>query len=358
MRVGIDVRSSRGRKTGIGFYVHNLVNGLQEHGGLQVSLYGLKGDSDLNTPQRMFWENFTLPSEIRKDELDIFHFPGFAGSMGSGKHKKVTTVCDLIGMIYPRNLAPVSRFYWQKWLPACIKNSDALIAISEHTKADIVRILGIPENKIHVTLLAADSVFRPMYDAERLKTISQKYRLPKNFMLTLGTVEPRKNLSRLVKAFTGYVRRTESDLHLLIAGKADWGYQEVAGVVGEEGVESKVKFTGYVDDEDMPGLYNLAKFFAYPSLYEGFGLPLLEALSCGRSVMCSNTSSLPEVAGDAALYVDPLDVKDIERAIERFDIDARAREDFSNRAVLQAAKFSWKKTADKTIDVYKEVLGG
>jgi glycosyltransferase involved in cell wall biosynthesis len=358
MRVGIDVRSSRGRKTGIGFYVHNLVDGLQEHGGLQVSLYGLKGDSDLNTPQRMFWENFTLPSEIRKNELDIFHFPGFAGAMTKGKYKKVTTVHDLIGMIYPENLGKASRFYWQKWLPACVRNSDMTIAISEKTRSDMVRLLGIPEEKIKVIYEAAAENFVPVKDGAEFERVRERYSLPGNFMLNVGTVEPRKNLPLLLEAFSGYLDRSGSELELVISGKKDWGYDRVIAKIEELGLGSKVKFTDYVEDRDMAALYSLAKFFVFPSLYEGFGLPVLEAMACGRPVICSNSSSLPEVAGEAAVLVDPSDVKEMERAIERFDIDARAREDFSSRAALQAAKFSWKKTADKTVDAYKEVLGG
>jgi glycosyltransferase involved in cell wall biosynthesis len=206
--------------------------------------------------------------------------------------------------------------------------------------------------------LAADPVFRPIYDTEKLEAISQKYRLPENFMLALGTIEPRKNMPRLIEAFANYVNKTDTDLFLVMVGKQDWGYDKVVEIIKKRQIAERIKFTGYIDEDDMPGIYNLAKFFSYPSLYEGFGLPVLEAMACARPVICSNSSSLPEVAQDAAILVDPLDVKEMEMAIEKFDTDDRAREDFSARATLQAAKFSWKKTAIKTIDVYKEVLGG
>jgi glycosyltransferase involved in cell wall biosynthesis len=358
MKVGIDIQSTKGRKTGIGYYAGSLITEFNKIKDIDIISLCSSDFSDMNTPRRVFWENFQMPAMASKHDLDVLHVPGFAGPRRRCMHKKITTVCDLIGMIYPENLAPVSRFYWQKWLPACIKNSDALIAISEHTKRDIVRILGIPENKIYVTLLAADPVFRPIYDTEKLEAISQKYRLPENFMLALGTIEPRKNMPRLIEAFANYVNKTDTDLFLVMVGKQDWGYDKVVEIIKKRQIAERIKFTGYIDEDDMPGIYNLAKFFSYPSLYEGFGLPVLEAMACARPVICSNSSSLPEVAQDAAILVDPLDVKEMEMAIEKFDTDDRAREDFSARATLQAAKFSWKKTAIKTIDVYKEVLGG
>jgi glycosyltransferase involved in cell wall biosynthesis len=335
----------------------NLTAGLKEHCRQDLSFYYNSRQDDLDTLGRMSWENMILPSLAKKDKIDLLHIPGFAGPRKRHKFKKITTVCDLIGMIYPENMGRVSRFYWQKWLPQCVKNSDLIIAISEHTKRDIIRLLGISEERIRVTLLAADSRFMPISDNDRLKRIRLKYHLPERFMLTVSTIEPRKNIYGLIQAFSGHIKDNRfSDLHLVIAGSKGWGYAKAYALVKSLGIENKVIFTDYIEDEDLPGLYNLAEFFIYPSFYEGFGLPVLEALSCGKAVICSNTSSLPEVTGEAAILIDPNNVGQLQEAIKALDADKGLREELSAKALIQSKKFSWEKTVEQTVKVYEEVL--
>ena len=357
MRLAMDVQSTVGRKTGIGYYTKNLLAGLCKFKDIEVLPFSSAGDFDMGTLRRMFWENVRIPAMISQKKPDILHIPGFAGPKFRGGCSKVTTVCDLIGMIYPENLGKISRFYWQKWLPECVRRSDAIIAISEHTKKDIIELLGVPEEKIYVTLLASDPVFHPITDGDRIEEVSSKYGLPDNFVFTLGTIEPRKNIPRLVKAFSDYVEGSDTDLCLVISGKKDWGYGEVLKVVDARKTASRVFFTGYVKEEDMPVLYSMAKFFVYPSIYEGFGLPVLEALSCGSPVISSNTSSLPEVAGTAAIFVDPKDVDSLREGIARLDKDENLRKMLSREALSQSEKFSWEKTAARTVDVYNMVMG-
>jgi len=356
MKVGIDAQSTVGRKTGIGYYAGNLIDHFKRVGDMDFFYFKNTDIQDLNTVGRIRWENFILPGFALKEEVDILHTPGFAGPKTRGSFKKVTTVCDLIGMIYPRNLNVVSRFYWQRWLPGCVRNSDIIIAISEHTKRDLVRLLDIPERKIRVILLAADPRFSPIEDAVKRTEVRRKYDLPEEFILNVGTVEPRKNVCGLVEAFSCYLEESHSGPDLVIAGKKDWGYAEARRKVDELGISSRVHFTDYIDDEDLPVLYNLAKFFVYPSFYEGFGLPVLEALSCGRPVICSNASSLPEVTQDAALLIDPDNIRDLKEAIATLDKNEAIRTELSGRAVRQAGKFSWEKTVSQTLDVYKETL--
>ncbi|MFQ5952631.1 MAG: glycosyltransferase family 4 protein [Candidatus Omnitrophota bacterium] len=355
MKIGIDTQSTCGEKTGIGYYTKSLIEEFERIGNVELKYYSDRQKTDLNTLERMYWENMALPSAAVKDKIDLLHIPGFAGPRMKGKFKKVTTINDLIGMIYPQNLNRVSRFYWQRWLPACAKNSDAIIAISEHTKRDIVKLLGVPEEKIHVILLAADSKFYPIAEKESLEKVRQKYDLPHDFMLHLGTIEPRKNITGLVEAFAGYVLENDPDLHLVLAGKKDWGYEQVYQKLEKLNVSSWVKFIDYVDDADMSAIYNLAKFFVYPSFYEGFGLPVLEAMACGTAVICSNTSSLPEVVGDAAILIDPNNIGELKEKIRELDTNASLRAELSERAIHQAGKFSWKKTAEQTLEVYKKL---
>lgn len=358
MRIGIDAQSTCGKKTGIGYYAKNLIGGLNKNCKHKLSFYSNGSQSDLNTLERMYWENMALPSMAKNDKVDLLHVPGFAGPRVKNSFKKVTTVCDLIGMIYPENMGMASRFYWQRWLPQCVKNSDLIIAISDNTKRDIIKLLGVPEKKIRTILLAADARFMPVNDDNSLGRARAKYGLPERFMLTVSTIEPRKNIVGLIKAFYGHINENKfSNLGLVIAGQKGWGYEQVCGLVKELNVEDRIVFTDYIEDEDLPFIYNLAEFFAYPSFYEGFGLPVLEALSCGKAVVCSNTSSLPEVVGDAAVLIGPDNLVQLTEAIKRLDTDKAYRDGLSDKALIQAKKFSWEKTAEQTMGVYKEVLG-
>ncbi|MGB2878861.1 MAG: glycosyltransferase family 1 protein [Candidatus Omnitrophota bacterium] len=356
MKIGIDIQSTQCNVTGIGYYVRNLIRHLGDIPGTEFFYYKYPGDRDLNTPGRIYWENVGLTGLAKKDNIDILHIPGFAGPMIKGKYKKITTVHDLIGMIYPGNLSPVSRFYWQKWLPACVRNSDMIIAQSECTRKDIMRLLNVPAEKIRVILQASREDFRRIEDDEKLAAIRDRYGLPSEFVLSVGTIEPRKNITGLVEAFADYVKEADRDLKLVLVGKKDWGYGDVEKKIRESGLGSKAVFVGYVPDSDLPAIYNLAKFFVLPSFYEGFGLPVLEALSCGKPVISSNVSSLPEITGDAAILVDPHDIRQLREGIKRVDGDSSFRSELSNRALEHAKKFSWKETAVKTLEVYKEVI--
>ena len=358
MRIGIDAQSTQGRPTGIGYYAGNLFANFNNVSEFEFQYYKTFGEKDLNTLERLYWENFTVPALAKKGCIDLLHIPGFAGTRARGRYKKVTTVCDLIGMIYPQNMGLLSRFYWQKWLPQCVKSSDMIIAISNHTKNDIIRLLGISEDRIRVTLLAVDDKFHPIRDEDILNSVHAKYNLPERFMLCVSTIEPRKNIIGLIRAFNSYITSNSgTDLCLVIAGKKGWDYNNTVNLIKELNMEDRVVFTDYIQDKDLPALYNLAEFFVYLSFYEGFGLPVLEALACGKAVICSDTSSLPEVTGDAAVLVNPVDIGQLGEAIEALDNNSKLREELSAKALVQAGRFSWKKTADATIEVYKEVLG-
>ena len=356
MKIGIDIQSTQGNKTGIGFYVENLINELKAYNDIELSCYKHPAEHDLNTLERLYWENVTLPKKAERSGVEIMHIPGFAGTRRQGKYKKITTVHDLIGMIYPENLGLASRFYWQKWLPFCVKNSDAIIAVSEHTKKDIVRLLGVPEEKVHVVLSAVDPVFRPIKDVEDLDRVRKKYNLHQNFILNLGTIEPRKNICGLIQAFSDHVSNSRKDTSLVIVGKKSWGFEEAAKKIKELGIDNRVQFTDYIEDEDLPALYNLSKFFVFPSFYEGFGFPVLEAMSCGKPVITSNVSSLPEIASGAAILIDPSDNISLSEAISELDNNEKTRVELSEKSIKRASDFSWAKTALQTIEVYRKVV--
>ena len=357
MKIGIDIQSTQGTLSGIGYYTRNLLENIKSAPGVEVTYYKHPKEADLNTIKRIYWENISLPKLFRKDDLDILHLTGFAGPWLTGKVRKITTVNDLIGMIYPGNLAPVSRFYWQRWLPACVKNSRLIIAISEHTKRDIVRLLGIPPDKIKVTYLAANKSFRYISDRQNLHGILKKYGINSKYILSVGTIEPRKNFALLIRAFALYLARVKKEeISLVIVGRYGWAYNECLKAAMELGIQRHIIFCDYVDDADLPIIYNMAELFIFPSLYEGFGLPVLEAMCCRAPVICSNTSSLPEVTADAAILIDPLNKLEMANAIENVLSDGDLKKSLSDKAMRQSSRFSWAKTANETIAVYKEVM--
>lgn len=355
MRIGIDCQSIIGNKTGIGYYTYNLVNQLKKYKNLKLFFYNNE-KSDLKVHDRLYWENVDLVWQSYKDKLDIMHVVGFSGPLIKAGYKKITTVHDLIGMIFPENLGFMSRFYWKTWLPFCVKNSDIIISNSEHTKKDIVKYLGVDEKKINVTYLGANENFVKIDDKNILENVHKKYNLPEEFILYVGTIEPRKNISFLVEAFHEYIKSGSSKLKLVITGKKGWAYESLLKKIDELSLSNDVIFTDYIEDSDLVCVYNSCKFFCFPSLYEGFGLPVLEAMSCGKAVISSNSSSLSEIASDSAYLFDPYDKSELVKAIKILDTNKEIRIGFEIKSLKRAEYFNWSKTAKKTYDIYTNII--
>lgn len=359
MNIGIDTQSVTLQATGIGYYTQNLIREYAslKNNGITFHYYKHLEKEELNTLERLQWENILLGRQIKKERIDILHVPGFAGPYKKGKFKKVTTVHDLIGMIHPQNLSLFSRFYWQKWLPACVRTSDFIIADSENTKNDIIKFLHIPEDKIKVIYLAASSKFRPIEKSVREEEILKQYGIASNYILNVGTIEPRKNISLLIEGFWQYLQVSQKkDIILVIAGKKGWDYQKCLHKVLELKASDYVMFCDYVKEEDLPVLYNFCEAFVYPSAYEGFGLPVLEAMSCAAPVICSNNSSLPEITPEETLYIDPNNIDSISDALSKILEDNNFKEKMRLDCFNYSKKFSWQKTALETLNVYKNVL--
>jgi glycosyltransferase involved in cell wall biosynthesis len=236
-----------------------------------------------------------------------------------------------------------------------MRRAAKVITLSESTKSDLVRFYRLPPNKVVVTPAAASREFTPRPKAE-VDKVRERYGVSGEYVLAVGNVQPRKNLRRLVESF-GELAGDFPDLTLVIAGGSGWRSSEVGAAVSRLGLESRVRFTGYVAGEDLPALYSGATLFCYVSLYEGFGLPPLEAMACGTATITSNRSSLPEVVGDAALQTDPYSVCEIASAMRRLLSDSPLRAEYECRGLERAALFSWERTARMTRDVYDDVLG-
>lgn len=264
----------------------------------------------------------------------------------------VFTLHDLIFRFFPEVHLPLNRWFLTLMMPRFLQAADAVIAVSECTKQDAVRCYGIPEAKIHVIYEGVNTHFRPVEDPNHLAAVRRRYGLADRYLLYVGTIEPRKNLLTLFEA----VRVADlNDVQLVIVGKKGWLYGPTFEAVRRMGLEDRVLFTGFVPDVDLPGLYQAAEAFVFPSLYEGFGLPVLEAMACGTPVVCSAAASLPEVAGQAALLVPPKEVSAWATALASLLSDATLRAELSQRGLRQAARFSWEKAAHQTRQVYRQV---
>jgi glycosyltransferase involved in cell wall biosynthesis len=267
--------------------------------------------------------------------------------------RSVFTVYDLTFLEFPEVHMPLNRWYSRLMVPRSLRTADAVIAISECTKRDAVTAYGVPADCIRVIHLGVDARFRSI-DPGVAAGIRNQYHLPARFILAVGTIEPRKNLIALLDAYHELMQRVP-DLKLVVVGKRGWRADAFFDRLRELGLVDRVIFPGFVPDDDLPAVYSSATVLAFPSIYEGFGLPVLEAMACGTPVVCSDTSSLPEIAAEAAILVSPDDVRGWVQALQRVVTDEPLRLDLRRRGLRRAARFTWESTARKTHAVYEEV---
>ncbi len=303
---------------------------------------------------RIFWEQFWLAKEIQYNNVDVFHGPSFLAPF-SKKCKYTITIHDLSFFKYPESFTMENKLYFKFFLKKSVNNADIIIADSESTKKDIMQYFNILDEKIKVIYLGVGEKYKRITNVAKLNTIRTKYALPEKFLLFTGVLSPRKNLERTIEAFH-HLKKNNFPHKFVIVGKKGWLYSPIFEKIKQLDLQDKIIFTDYIDEEDLPYLYNLADLFVLASLYEGFGLPILEAMACGCPVVTANTSSMPEVAGDATLLVNPLSIEEIKNAMEKILTDKRLREELINKGFEQAKKFSWKNTAEETLKVYKNLM--
>lgn len=352
MRIVIDTQATVGKKSGIGHYTDGLIRHLDQTRHTYFFLKP-KRERDLNTIERICWETMRLPFEARRVRADLIHTVGFSAPL-IRSCKVVSTVHDLIGLIYSDHLSPWSKFYWKRWLPHSFSKADHLIASSENTKRDILKFLHYPEHRISVIPLAADERFKAL-DKKKTSGCLSKYFRFNDFILSVGTLEPRKNLKNLIFAYSMLSKDLRKSYPLVVVGKQGWGEDDLGRLIEGTGLKEDIHFTGYISDEELVNFYNAAALFVYPSLYEGFGLPILEAMSCGTPVISSNLSSIPEVTGDAAFLIDPLKPKEIADAMKSLLLNRSLRESMGSRGLERSKLFSWERVAKLTTEVYESV---
>jgi len=266
----------------------------------------------------------------------------------------VYTLHDLIFLRYPQYHMFYNRWYLTVAMPRYLQAAKIIITPSDCSKQDAMHYYKLPEEKFRVIYEAPAPTFHPFADKQQLETIRHKYNLPQQFILHVGTIEPRKNLSRLLDSFKPLLVDWP-DLKLVLIGKKGWLYNDFFTHLQTIGLEDQVIFPGFVEEADLPAMYQLATLFVYPSLYEGFGLPPIEAMACGTPVISSNSSSLPEVVGQAGLLINPTDTQALHQAMRRVLSDESLQQELSERGQEQALRFSWQKAVDEHVAIYRQL---
>jgi len=384
VRIGIDYTAAARQRAGIGRYTRELVTALlalesaldSPHEYVVFAATGqlprahwqresdhLRASCNLQLAIRnlplsddwlaRLWHRLRLPIPVETitGSLDVFYSPDFVLPPTRRTTRALLTVHDLSFLHYPEAFVPALRRYLERVVPRSIARADLVLADSAHTRSDIVSLLGVPPDRVQVLYSGVPPGFRPQPELGEGERLRARYGLGDGrYVLSVGTLQPRKNYVRLIRAFANLEPETvEPKTQLVIGGGRGWLYQDIFAEAERHG--DRVRILGFVDEADLPALYRNAALFAFPSLYEGFGLPVLEAMACGVPVVCSNASSLPEVAGDAALLVDPLDVDGLAEAMARALEDADLRRGMVARGVAQAARFTWEQAARQLVGV-------
>lgn len=357
MNIAVDMQSAVGEKTGIGVYARHILEALRkiDHRNTYTE-YCNPEWKELNTIKRVIWESLIVPTRLMKTRPDLLFVPGFSPPLIKS-YKTVTILHDLIGVLFPENLGFFSRIYWSKWLPFCVKNSDFIVCDSMSTQKDCIRITGCREDKtkvIYPGMLVENNQSAGNDDADVMK----RYGINAKYVLTVSTIEPRKNFLRLVEAWKHVKSSVKENISLVIVGKKGWGWPALEEKIKSLGMETDVITVGYVSDNEKNSLYKNCEFFIFPSIYEGFGFPVLEAMSFNKAVIVSHNSSLVEVAGETALYMDPYNTKEISSAIIALIKNRCLRDGLAQKGFDRSRLFSWEKSARELIDIFEDVAGG
>lgn len=305
-------------------------------------------------PVRIMWEQTVLPLALMKARVDLLHALAFAAPLVTPRPFALT-IYDLSFIHYPEAFKPFNRLYLSAITRHSARRAKAVITISEYTRRDVIESFGVSPARVHTVYCGVDESFRPLPPAE-VAAFKRRHNLPDRFIFRLGTIEPRKNVEGVIRAYADWHKRDKLAPPLYIAGGKGWYYQQVFNLVEELDLTKQIIFPGYLPQADLPLWYNSADLFVYPSYFEGFGLPVLEAMACGVPVITSNSSSLPEVAGTAAILVAPADTDGLSRAMQSVFNQADLAQSMRRRGLEQAQKFSWRTTAAQTAQIYGQVL--
>lgn len=307
-------------------------------------------------------EQWTVSRMASKTRPSVVHYPASIGPWlpavpsRSVLEKTVVTVHDLAYLKFPEKFTGGRRLYYRMAMVRGACRAAHVIADSENTRRDLVELAGVSEDRITVVHLGVDAALAPVEDSDELDRVREKYSLPNRFFLFVGTIEPRKNIDCIVDAFTEISGETDHDL--VVAGRRGWGFGPLYERIEQTGLTDRIFMPGRIEDADLSAVYSLATAFVWPTLYEGFGLPPLESMACGTPVISSDIPVIREVAGDAAILVDPESSSELADAMRRISASDTLRAEMSGRGIERARMFPWDKTAARTMDVYRRVGNG
>ncbi|MDD4892787.1 MAG: glycosyltransferase family 1 protein [Candidatus Rickettsiella isopodorum] len=366
MRIGIAARGLSELCGGVKQYIESLTKSLLQidHENQYFIFYDSKTpqakfDQDkeilLKTKNKLWYDYVKLPRALIKHKIDICIFPKNVVPFNI-KCKSIVIIHDLLHIMDPKVYNRFDSFYMQLAIPFSVKKADIVVTVSENTKKDLLKITGINEKKIHVIHEAADEKYRVIQNHNEAKRqLLHKYHITSPFLLYVGSLSPRKNIPCLIKAFEILNKTNNVPRQLVLAGGKSWKEKEILRLIRISPQSKNINLTGFITDDDLPLIYNQAELFIYPSLYEGFGLPILEAMACGCPVVSSNSSSLPEVAGDAALYFDPTNEHELVNKLCAVAANDELKKNLITRGLVRAKQFKWEYVAQSIIKIYHEL---
>lgn len=372
MKIGIDGRAAKWyRGTGIGTYTYQLINCLNRIDNINKYLLfmpenckydmELKKNFYLNSitegKQDNFWDEVNIPNILKDKNIELYHVPqNGVGLPIDKKCRFLITLHDVIPYKMPETVSDRYFKIFSNQIPKIVSECDGIITVSNYSKKDIIEAFNFPEDKVYVTHLASEDIYRPL-DKRVSKYVAKKYySIEDDFILYVGGFSPRKNIVGLIESFSKLMCTYKKDIKLVIAGKKGKSYEIYKNRAEELHISDKVLFPGFVSIEHLPYIYNAAELFVYPSFYEGFGLPPIEAMSCGVPVIASNVTSVPEVVGDGGLLINPRDIDNLYESMLRVLSDKELRKKLIASGIAKSCDLSWEKTANETISVYNKIL--
>ena len=375
MKIAIDATIVRKENTGTGFYILNLLNGLLKIDAkneyiifidenvaknmlkLEKSNFKIVNKVFRYKLTRILWQLIILPIVLKKKKVDILHSANYVTPLYKLGFKIIVTIHDLTFILFPEKYTITKRLFYRLMIPIFVKISDKIIAISNNTKNDILKIFKVAEEKVVVIYATCSENFNSTIDRNKNLEVLSKYNIDKTFLLFVGMIEPRKNIISILNAFKEMDKEVDADL--VVVGKKGWYFKEIEDFVSQSknfNLKNKIIFTGYVPENEIKSLFQNALFFIFPSFYEGFGLPPLQAMACGTPVITSNISSLPEVVGDAAIYVDPHKLGELKNAMVYLYENIEKREELIKKGFSQCDKFRIEIVARSLVDVIESMV--
>jgi len=372
MKIGIDARAAKWyRGTGIGTYTYQLINSLNkvdfineyllfiaENYNNQIDFkdnFFLSPIKESNSSN--FWDEVNIPNILNGKDIDIYHVP--QNGVGLPIEKKcpfIITLHDTIPIHMPETVGDRYLEIFTTKMKSIVDNSDGIITVSEFSKEDISRDFNYPKEKIFVTYLASENIYKPIDKSIASSILKKQYSLSNNYILYVGGFSPRKNILGLIKAYSKLPKNIRESHNLVIAGNKGKSYELYKKCAEEYNVDNHVIFPGFISMEYMPYLYNAASLFVYPSFYEGFGLPPIEAMACGVPVIASNVTSIPEILADAAILFNPNDINELSSKLYEVLMDENIKQELIHKGFIKNNSLSWEKTALDTLKAYKSIL--